>query len=63
MSVGTNIKQLRLKKDMTQQELADRLGLTQNNVTRWERDGATPNVIMAKQLRFFRNGTIEDLLA
>ena len=39
MSVGTNIKQLRLKKDMTQQELADRLGLTQNNVTRWERDG------------------------
>ena len=43
MSVGSNIKQLRLKKDMTQQELADRLGLTQNNVTRWERDGATPN--------------------
>ena len=29
MSVGSNIKQLRLKKDMTQQELADRLGLTQ----------------------------------
>ena len=62
MSVGSNIKQLRLKKDMTQQELADRLGLTQNNVTRWERDGATPNVIMAKQIANILGCTIEDLL-
>ena len=63
MSVGSNIKQLRLKKDMTQQELADRLGLTQNNVTRWKRDGATPNVIMAKQIANILGCTIEDLLA
>lgn len=63
MSVGSNIKQLRLKKDMTQQELADRLGLTQNNVTRWESDGATPNVIMAKQIANILGCTIEDLLA
>lgn len=63
MSVGSNIKQLRLKKDMTQQELADRLGLTQNNVTRWERDGATPNVIMVKQIANILGCTIEDLLA
>ena len=48
---------------MTQQELADRLGLTQNNVTRWERDGATPNVIMAKQIANILGCTIEDLLA
>lgn len=63
MSIGSNIKRLRLQKKMTQQELADKLGLAQNNVWRWERDGATPNVIMAKQIANILGCTIEDLLA
>lgn len=38
MSVGTNIKALREKFGLDQNELADRLGVTRESVNRWETD-------------------------
>lgn len=38
MSVGTNIRALREKFDLTQDELAEKLGVTRESVHRWEAD-------------------------
>ncbi len=38
MSIGTTIKKLRRERDMTQEQLADFLGITANSVSQWECD-------------------------
>lgn len=43
MSIGKRIAVLRNKMGLTQQELADRLFVTDKAVSKWERDGGEPN--------------------
>lgn len=38
MSIGQNIKQARKEVKMTQKELADKLGVYQKDISRWEND-------------------------
>ncbi len=38
MSIGTTIKKLRRERDMTQEQLAEYLGITANSVSQWECD-------------------------
>jgi phage repressor protein C with HTH and peptisase S24 domain len=63
-TVGTNIKRLREKADITQTELADRIGVKQPAVWKWENDRSglpeTPTLFkLAKALQC----SIDDLLA
>lgn len=39
------IKEYRLRKELTQQQLADRVGVDQSAVARWEKGTADPTVI------------------
>lgn len=43
MSLGENIKLARKAAGVTQKELADRIGVYQKDVSRWERDELSPN--------------------
>ena len=43
-NVGTLISRLRKEKGMTQQELADKLQLTDKAVSKWERGLACPDI-------------------
>lgn len=43
MTIGKRIYELRTKAKLTQQELADRLFVTDKAVSKWERDGGEPN--------------------
>ena len=43
MSIGKRILELRTKAGLTQQELAERLYVTDKAVSKWERDGGEPN--------------------
>ena len=36
LKIGEKIKQFRRQKDMTQEELAEQLGITYQSVSRWE---------------------------
>ena len=36
LSLGDNIRRLRRARDLTQEQLADRLGVTYQSVSRWE---------------------------
>lgn len=44
MSIGTMIRQLRREKDLTQEQLADYLGITAKAVSQWETDRTAPDL-------------------
>ena len=43
MNLGEKIKELRLKNDMTQDDLASRCYVTRNAVSKWENDKVNDN--------------------
>ena len=43
MSLGTNIKQLREERGLTQEQVADKIGITFQAVSSWERDEYKPD--------------------
>ena len=55
MSIGSNIKKLRREREMTQEQLAECLGITANAVSQWECDRTAPDIsqlpILARVLR------------
>lgn len=44
MTIGSTIKKLRRERDMTQEQLAELLGITANAVSQWECDRTTPDI-------------------
>ena len=44
MDIGSTVKRLRLSKKMTQEELAEKLGVTVQSVSRWENDVNYPDI-------------------
>lgn len=44
MSIGATIKKLRRQRDMTQEQLAEFLGITANAVSQWECDRTAPDI-------------------
>ena len=44
MSIGTTIKRLRRERDITQEQLAEYLGITSRAVSQWECDRTTPDI-------------------
>ncbi len=44
MSPGTNINRLRMKCGMSQDALAEKLGVSRQSVSKWETDGAVPEL-------------------
>ena len=48
--IGKLIAKCRKDKKMTQQELADQLGVTDKSVSKWENGKCLPNVSLYKEL-------------
>ena len=46
MSIGTNIKSLREERKLTQEQVAEALGVTFQTVSSWERDEYKASVMM-----------------
>ena len=44
MSVGSTIKRLRREKDITQEQLAEYLGITSRAISQWECDRTAPDI-------------------
>ncbi len=61
MSIGTTIKKLRRERDMTQEQLADALGITANAVSQWECDRTAPNISQLPVLANLFETTIDAL--
>ena len=50
MSVSTNIKYLREKNDLTQEQLAEKLDVARSTVTQWERGWSNPRMGMIQRI-------------
>ena len=62
LTIGENIRRLRREKDMTQEQLADRLGLTYQSVSRWENGTAYPDMELLPPLAQMFGVSIDELL-
>ena len=61
--VGLLIKQKRLEKNMTQQELADRLHITDRAISNWERGVRAPDISLLQELSNILGLSISDILS
>ena len=60
--LGENIKRLRREKDLTQEGLAELLGVSFQSVSRWERGESYPDITMLPNIALFFNITVDELL-
>ncbi len=63
MEFGEKLKRTREERGMTQQTLADKLYVTRQAVSRWERGSRYPDLMMAKQLAKELDVTIDELVS
>lgn len=63
MEIGNQIKQLRLRRGVTQEALAQHFGLTAQAVSKWERGTAAPDIELLPELSAYFGVTIDELFA
>lgn len=63
MEIGNQIKQLRLRRGITQEAMAQHFGITAQAISKWERGVATPDIGMLPDLSAYFGVTIDDLFA
>lgn len=61
MEIGSKIKQLRYKASLTQEQLADRLGLSAQAVSKWENAAAMPDIGLLPDLAGIFGVSIDEL--
>lgn len=62
MNVSDVLKDLRIKSNLTQKQMADKLAVTRQAVSRWENGETTPNVETLKQISTTFHVSINTLL-
>lgn len=63
MEIGNQIKQLRLRRGITQETLAQHFGLTAQAVSKWECGSAAPDIELLPALSAYFGVTIDELFA
>lgn len=63
MEIGSQIRRLRRRKDVTQEAMALHLGVTPQAVSKWERNAAAPDIGMLPALSAYFGVTIDELFA
>lgn len=63
MEIGNQIKQLRLRRGITQETLAQHFGLTAQAVSKWECGSAAPDIELLPSLSAYFGVTIDELFA
>lgn len=61
MNIGKQIRALRMKKSVRQDELADYLGISAQAVSKWETDASLPDVTLLPRIAVYFGVTIDEL--
>lgn len=59
---GRNLRQLRSDRNLTQEKLADFLGVSFQTISKWEREESYPDIAMLPVIASFFNISVDDLL-
>jgi transcriptional regulator with XRE-family HTH domain len=59
---GSKMKTLRKRRDLTQEQLAERLGVSPQSISKWETNAAFPDITMFPVLASFYGVTTDELL-
>ena len=62
VKIGKRIAELRKKRDMTQFEIADRLGISYQAVSNWERGNSMPDIAKLPELAEIFGVTVDEIL-
>lgn len=62
MNLGKNISELRKKNNLTQEELANMLGVSPQAVSKWENDTACPDIALLPKIAEIFGVTIDELM-
>ena len=62
LAIGENIRNFRKKNDLTQEALADRLGVTYQSISRWENDATYPDLELIPAIAEVLAVTVDELL-
>ena len=62
LTIGENIRTFRKKNDLTQEALADRLGVTYQSVSRWENGSTYPDLELLPAISELLAVTVDELL-
>ncbi len=62
MTIGKNIRKLRLERQITQEELAKRMKVSCAAVSKWERGDAFPDITFLMPLAYFFHVSIDELM-
>lgn len=63
MALNDNIKRLREEKDLTQQQLADKMYVSRQTICRWENGSRCPDLITAKRLALELEVSMDELIS
>lgn len=62
MNLGQKIASLRKKNNLSQEELAERIGVTRQTISKWELEETTPDINQAKILSKTFNVSLDELV-
>lgn len=63
MEIGKRIKEMRQKRGITQEAMAQHFGLTPQAISKWERGVATPDIALLPDISAYFGVTIDELFA
>lgn len=61
MTLGNKIVELRKKRNLTQEQLSEKLGITRQTLSNWEKGITNPDIIQANNISSFFKITLDDL--
>lgn len=61
MTLGNKIVELRKKRNLTQEQLSEKLGITRQTLSNWEKNITNPDIIQSKNIASFFKITLDDL--
>jgi len=63
MNIGKNIKQLRQQKNLTQEQIAEKLGVSYQAVSKWENNANTPDIALLPKIANLLGTSIDALFS
>lgn len=62
MKLGENLFQARKKKGLSQEAVAEKLGVSRQTISKWETDETLPDIRQAKKLAVLYGLTLDELI-